>query len=46
MYPKMWDVSGLKYSQLIEKIIELGFERYKTKQSKKVSFDEVGDWFK
>lgn len=46
MYPKNWEASGLAYSDLIDKIIELGLERYKLKQLKKVSFDEAGDWFK
>jgi len=45
-YPKMWEASGLPYSELIEKIIELGFEKYAQKQTKKVSFEEAGDWFK
>jgi len=46
MYPKMWDVSGLKYTKLIEELIKLGFEKYNQKQTKKVSFDEAGNWFK
>ncbi len=46
MYPKMWESSGIPYSELVEKIIELGFEKYNQKQTKKVSFDEAGDWFK
>ncbi len=46
MYPKMWNESGLSYSQLIDKIIDLGFERHKRKNEKKISFDEAGEWFK
>jgi D-alanine-D-alanine ligase len=46
MYPKMWEASGTPYSELVEKIIKLGFEKYNQKQTKKVSFDEAGDWFK
>lgn len=28
MYPKLWEASGLSYSQLLEKLIELALERY------------------
>jgi len=32
MYPKLWEASGLSYSQLIDNLIELAFERYKLKR--------------
>jgi D-alanine-D-alanine ligase len=32
MYPKMWAASGLPYSKLITRLIELGFERYEDKK--------------
>lgn len=28
MYPKLWDVAGVSYSKLIDKLIELAIERY------------------
>jgi len=28
MYPKLWEVSGLPYSQLLEELVSLGFERH------------------
>ena len=31
MYAKMWDYMGVKYSDLIDKLIDLGFERYEIK---------------
>jgi len=46
MYPKMWQESGIPYKELIDKIIEFGFERHKRKNEKKISFDDAGDWFK
>ena len=46
MYPQMWKASGVSYPELIHKIIQFGFERYKAKQTKKISFDDAGDWFK
>jgi len=35
MYPKLWEVSGLPFPQLLEQLIELGFERHKKKQKSK-----------
>ena len=32
MYPKLWEASGLKYSELITKLIELALERHADKQ--------------
>jgi len=32
MYPKLWEVSGLPYPRLLEKLIRLGFERHKRKK--------------
>jgi len=28
MYPRLWEVSGIPYSQLLEELIQLGFERF------------------
>lgn len=32
MYPKLWEASGITYPQLIERLIELAFERYRMKR--------------
>ncbi len=32
MYPKLWEVSGLPFSRLVERLIELGFERHRAKK--------------
>ena len=32
MYPKLWEASGLSYAALLEKLIELGFERQEKKK--------------
>lgn len=34
MYPKLWEASGINYSQLLEKLIELAFERHGKKRKK------------
>lgn len=37
MYPKMWEASGLSYSKLIDKLIELALERHATEKKLKTS---------
>jgi len=32
MYPKLWDASGIKYPELIDRLIQLGLERYAEKK--------------
>jgi D-alanine-D-alanine ligase len=39
MYPKLWEVSGLSYPKLLDKLIDLGLEQHKNKKRK-------GDYFK
>ncbi len=37
MYPKMWEASGLSYSKLIDRLIELAIERHRAKQATRFS---------
>jgi D-alanine-D-alanine ligase len=37
MYPKMWAASGLKYPDLIERLIQLGIERHEDKKRNQYS---------
>ena len=39
MYPKLWEASGLPYSQLIDRLIELALERYADKQQSSTAFN-------
>ena len=32
MYPKLWEASGLKYADLIEKLLQLAIDRHKKEQ--------------
>jgi len=36
MYPKLWEASDLNYSSLLDRLIELAFERHTNKQSLKL----------
>jgi D-alanine-D-alanine ligase len=33
MYPKMWEASGIPYSKLIDRLIELALERHAAKKA-------------
>ncbi|MBU1151517.1 D-alanine--D-alanine ligase [Patescibacteria group bacterium] len=45
MYPKMMRAHGLKYSELIDRLIELGLGRSEEKKKNQIRFDG-GEWFK
>ncbi|HYO48205.1 MAG TPA: D-alanine--D-alanine ligase family protein [Chloroflexia bacterium] len=42
MYPKLWEASGLSYSQLIDRLIELAIERHAERVLIKSALDDVG----
>lgn len=42
MYPKLWEVSGLPYPALIDRLIELALERHGRERSLRTSFDFKG----
>jgi D-alanine-D-alanine ligase len=39
MYPKLWEASGIPYSKLIDKLIELAIERFEKEQKIKSSYE-------
>jgi len=40
MYPKLWEASGMPYSQLLDRLIELGLERHEERKGLAVDRDE------
>jgi D-alanine-D-alanine ligase len=46
MYPKLWEASGLSYSQLLDELIQLAIERHQRKNSLKTSYQPKRDWYK
>ncbi|HEY66662.1 MAG: D-alanine--D-alanine ligase A [Chloroflexi bacterium] len=38
MYPKLWEASGIPYSELIDRLIELALERYRDKERSETSY--------
>lgn len=35
MYPKLWEASEMKYSRLIERLVELGLERHRSRKARR-----------
>ena len=46
MYPKLWQASGLLYPQLLDRLIELAFERHQRKNQLATSYTPKTDWHK
>lgn len=42
MYPKLWEASGVSYSALIDRLIELALERSADRRLSKAALDELG----
>jgi D-alanine-D-alanine ligase len=38
MYPKLWEASGISYSELIDRLIDLALERYRDKERSETSY--------
>ncbi|HBV96783.1 MAG: D-alanine--D-alanine ligase [Peptococcaceae bacterium BICA1-7] len=38
MYPKLWEATGIPYSQLLDRLIELALERHREKSRNKTTF--------
>ncbi len=39
MYPKLWEASGLSYSELLDRLIELALERHREKAESETVID-------
>lgn len=39
MYPRLWEVSGISYTELIDRLIQLALERFEREQKLKTSYD-------
>jgi D-alanine-D-alanine ligase len=42
MYPKLWEASGLPYPKLIDRLIDLAFEKDADRKRNKAALDDVG----
>ncbi len=39
MYPKLWEASGIPYSELLDRLIQLALERFQREQELRTSYD-------
>jgi D-alanine-D-alanine ligase len=46
MYPKLWQASGLSYSELLDKLIQLAIERHEAKTKLKTTYQPKNDWYR
>ncbi len=46
MFPKLWEASGLSYSDLLDKVIDLAIDRHRAKSSLKTTYKPKKDWYK
>jgi len=46
MYPKLWQASGVPYSLLLDKLIQLALERHKAKTTLKTTYQPKHDWYR
>ena len=46
MYPKLWQASGITYSALLDKLVELAIERHKVKAKLKTTYQPEKEWYK
>lgn len=45
MYSKLWQASGLSYQDLLDRLIELGMERFERRSKLEMSLDLMNKWY-
>ena len=46
MYPKLWEATGLGYSELLTRLVDLALERHAVRSSLATSYQPKEDWYK
>ena len=46
MYPKLWEASGLPFSELLDELIRLALERHRKKSALRTHPDLQSDWYR
>jgi D-alanine-D-alanine ligase len=46
MYPKLWEASGISYSELLDRLIRLAIERHRQKSALKTTYVPKTSWYK
>lgn len=45
MYPKLWEASGIPYSELLDRLIHLAIERHRERRTLKISYQPKSKWY-
>lgn len=46
MYPKLWEASGVPYSELLDRLIQYALQRHAAKKKLKTFYSPKTDWYK
>lgn len=46
MYPKLWEASGIPYARLLDRLIGLAIERFRSRERLKTVFRPKTDWYR
>ena len=46
MYPKLWQASGISYTELLDRLISLALERHREKNALRTSYQPTKDWYR
>ncbi len=46
MYPKLWEASGLSYTQLLDELIRLAIERHQRRSKLHTSYQPKSEWYR
>ncbi len=46
MFPKLWEASGVSYSELLDRLIAFAIERHENKKKLKTFYTPKSDWYK
>jgi D-alanine-D-alanine ligase len=46
MYPKLWQASGMSYSELLDELIRLAIERHERRKSLRTTYQPKKEWYK
>ncbi len=46
MFPKLWEATGISYTDLIDKLLQLAIARHKEKNALKTTYNPKKDWYK
>jgi D-alanine-D-alanine ligase len=46
MYPKLWEASGISYTELLDRLIQLALDRHRQTSARRTSYEPTSEWHK